>query len=1607
MESDEQNTEKEPQQWNSCKLLIDPALTKGLYKVCRFDGQFFNIPVEDLGLFPVDTVRDPRICRLWSKHNKADLLLPKFKVDEWYVGPVPPKEVTFSRLNDNVKETFLTNMCSKYGNVEDVEIFYNPKNKKHLGIAKVVFDTVRGAREAAQCLHRTSVMGNIIHVEVDPKGANRARYLQLLFSGLYTPWTLPVGCSERALQSLVDRLLGSAATQQLLSVCSPASIATPLSLDTAYSSLWQDTPCSFGLTPQSQGTPRTPCFSATPLSQDSCYSSLQATPVLQGEPSTYSVHKHLGQALCRRKPAGHPRGSHQVSNVSFILKRSEPRPSTPKQNSSRRLLLWNHNSQPSTDNDASCDPASPFHESGHTPNFASTTLTQSGDSLSILSIDFPADRCSASSPDDDHQPEKESLDSRIESLLISRRIPGDSYFRVDECFQDSPNSPRSPPNIPSPDESLSCLLSPSEPFTRVRRRSCGDAVHVGSSSLAEEEEDETNRAVLFLTANSLSPSPPEVDTCEDVVYVEQEESAERSLLLSCSKADENLDHLIMRQSEVRDTSSLPSVSPFTVPPLHMDPKPAPLLPAGSSRPPVPPFPIPPFPPSIPPVPPRLPNGSIPIPPPGWIPPPGIPIPPPPIPPPPSILPPPPFLVPPPPLSVPPPLPVFPVPMRPQAPLNKDNPPRHGSAPFPFPRPPWLAPPFPIFNPFVPPPDYQTPAKENPHKITAEKVLDVLMDELKSVLKKDITRKIIEGVAFKAFEDWWDSQEKKTKVQASPLKSLAPSVEERPKLMNPLSHVSGPGKRPPLPSFRVKRKRSEEIENENERPGQNVQQGDEMATSERAKRRHARPLELDSDDEGKGDNDTLQNHDFTSNQAELSVPVDDPQIMSDRDNHDDEDVNQRDEENTALEEMEDDAVVRQTEEQCLDNESLSESFASEGSEFSSDSSELFSSESSEDLSSDISTEYEDMEDNEDNRSVECIVISSDEESVPPSPSAPLTPGAQLELELTHWLDVCEREQTETDHPSCLRDTRDSVTELQPSETWNRQSFSDVELTVEPDLDVELREPDWTAEPPENNLRPLTPTGCFEDGDPEHQIKIKPTSPPLERPPTPGKGIVAELASADSDESSEVFSLFSACSEVLVASSDFLPASYPPFEERPKTPGREERSEQEIVNSEGCATCLPFISPPRVLPPSSSLYITPPKTPGRDVFFPQRDTRKTKTMSATKSLPRNNSLRVSPIAGSSPFSLSDSDSDSADGSGANMSSGVRTKPLQGLENMPDLLDEENSLLRQKLWRRLKRRSRARHRRRWLQECSSLSCKRHLHRWRSVCEEKKILHGVWKEGLDEEDARLLLLTYERLQEQDDGGGWLSDTHWIPHPLTKIPTQRSEELTSWLPVHRTESARTEGFYKISRKDKMKYLNNTKLAADFQSTSAQGKSLSVQQPTSLRAGSDFRSEQRRLLSSFSCDSDLVKFNQLKFRKKRIRFTRSFIHEWGLFAMEPIAADEMVIEYVGQIIRQVVADLREQKYEEEGIGSSYLFRVDQDTIIDATKWGNLARFINHSCNPNCYAKIITVESQKKIVIYSRQPISVNEEITYDYKFPIEETKIPCLCGADSCRGSLN
>lgn len=91
-----------------------------------------------------------------------------FQVDEHYVGA--PKELTFARLNDNIRDGFLSEMCKHFGEVQDLKVLYNPRNKKHLGIAKVIFESVKAANNAVKNLHNTSVMGNNIHVEFDPKG---------------------------------------------------------------------------------------------------------------------------------------------------------------------------------------------------------------------------------------------------------------------------------------------------------------------------------------------------------------------------------------------------------------------------------------------------------------------------------------------------------------------------------------------------------------------------------------------------------------------------------------------------------------------------------------------------------------------------------------------------------------------------------------------------------------------------------------------------------------------------------------------------------------------------------------------------------------------------------------------------------------------------------------------------------------------------------------------------------------------------------------------------------------------------------------------------------------------------------------------------------------------------------------------------------------------------------------------------------------------------------------------------------------------------------------------------------------------------------------------
>ncbi|KAH3888863.1 hypothetical protein DPMN_012905 [Dreissena polymorpha] len=163
------------QKKHNYKLIIDPMIHRGGQKIYRFDG----VDPADNTMISVKDPR-PRYLRFWSKKYPADLPVPKFKFDEHYIGIPPPNEVTFINLNDNINKEFLEKMCEPFGKLEEAKIYYNPKNKKHMGIGKVVFTSSKAAKACAAKLHNTSKMGNIMEVFVDQLGTERQKIIDSL-----------------------------------------------------------------------------------------------------------------------------------------------------------------------------------------------------------------------------------------------------------------------------------------------------------------------------------------------------------------------------------------------------------------------------------------------------------------------------------------------------------------------------------------------------------------------------------------------------------------------------------------------------------------------------------------------------------------------------------------------------------------------------------------------------------------------------------------------------------------------------------------------------------------------------------------------------------------------------------------------------------------------------------------------------------------------------------------------------------------------------------------------------------------------------------------------------------------------------------------------------------------------------------------------------------------------------------------------------------------------------------------------------------------------------------------------------------------------------------
>src|SRR6476620_12159556 len=128
----------------------------------------------------------------------------------------------------------------------------------------------------------------------------------------------------------------------------------------------------------------------------------------------------------------------------------------------------------------------------------------------------------------------------------------------------------------------------------------------------------------------------------------------------------------------------------------------------------------------------------------------------------------------------------------------------------------------------------------------------------------------------------------------------------------------------------------------------------------------------------------------------------------------------------------------------------------------------------------------------------------------------------------------------------------------------------------------------------------------------------------------------------------------------------------------------------------------------------------------------------------------------------------------------------------------------------------------------------------------------------------------------------------------------------------------------------------------------------------------------------------------------------------GAFATRHIPAGTRLIEYAGQRLTPAEADAR---YPDDPTvrHHTYLFAIDDDVVIDAAVDGNDARFINHSCDPNCDA----VVDDMRIWIETIRDIEPGEELAYDYAYELEERhspaakkRYPCSCGAETCRGTI-
>jgi len=155
--------------------------------------------------------------------------------------------------------------------------------------------------------------------------------------------------------------------------------------------------------------------------------------------------------------------------------------------------------------------------------------------------------------------------------------------------------------------------------------------------------------------------------------------------------------------------------------------------------------------------------------------------------------------------------------------------------------------------------------------------------------------------------------------------------------------------------------------------------------------------------------------------------------------------------------------------------------------------------------------------------------------------------------------------------------------------------------------------------------------------------------------------------------------------------------------------------------------------------------------------------------------------------------------------------------------------------------------------------------------------------------------------------------------------------------------------------------------------------------------------------------------SQKKASKRRFSVRDSLIHGRGVYASTALKAGERLLEYRGERITS--AQAVERYGDNSSSGETYLFSPNEAFLIDGTRDGNSARFINHSCAPNCEALIFVDingnERRDKVWLLALRDIAAGEELSFDYALEMQSAAHAaaaqpwtCRCGAKACRGTM-